>query len=71
MRVESGFPVFSDAVFPMVMIGAAPAGPAQGRDTRFLTALYYIKPYAANVGNIRIRPHPYSVVNHLSKILEK
>src|ERR1043165_9527417 len=58
-----------DAIFPMVLVGEAPARPAQDRYLNGLECGHDVVPNAARIGNRALRPHPKPLVNTVPEVL--
>ena len=63
--------LLSDAVFPMVMIRAATAGPSHRTDSQLLASIDDILAQTVDVRNGAILAHPDAVINDMPEIFEK
>ncbi len=63
--------LLADAVFPMVMIRAATAGPSHRADSQFFASIDDILAQTVDVRNGAILAHPDAVINDMPEIFEK
>src|SRR5699024_2786197 len=61
----------ADSVFPVVVVGKPAAGPAEDRHPDMTKGFYHIRAHSLFIGNRRILPDKYAVVNAPAQVLGK
>jgi hypothetical protein len=73
MGIDHPFPfrLGADAVFPVVLIGKAAAGPAYVRGLYFFKGRSHIVPDAPGIGNRRTLSYPVTAINTAPQVFRK